>query len=256
MHIPFHKYHGAGNDFIMIDNREQLFPISHIFIEHLCDRHFGIGADGLILLENDPEVDFSMRYFNSDGAEASMCGNGGRCITAFAIELGIIKQQAIFTAIDGLHTCSFKDGQYSLLMKDVQSIQPKKEGYFLHTGSPHHVCFMSDINTVDVAAEGKAVRYSSEYAPEGCNVNFVQMCPGYLKVRTYERGVENETLACGTGVTASALVAHIYHGYDSPVKIEAMGGTLYVSFTHGNKGFSNIVLTGPAEKVFDGFINS
>lgn len=256
MHIPFQKYHGAGNDFIMIDNRESIFPVSQLFIEKLCSRHFGIGADGLILLENDSTNDFSMRYFNSDGREASMCGNGGRCITAFAIELGIIQQQAIFRANDGLHKCFLIDGLFSLQMNDVKSVLPKHHGYSLNTGSPHHVCFMADIESMDVLTKGKEIRYSTEYAPDGCNVNFVQLCPDHLKVRTYERGVENETLACGTGVTASALVAHQAHGYESPVRIEAVGGTLYVSFTRNNKEFSNIVLTGPAKKVFDGFINS
>ena len=252
--MPFWKYQGTGNDFILVDNRKLDFPKGHIdFIHQLCDRRLGIGADGLILLENDDATDFRMVYFNSDGNESSMCGNGGRCIVAFARELGIIENEAIFTAVDGLHKARVIGQQIELEMIDVAAIDDIRNHSFLNTGSPHHVQLVENLSTLDVKKEGAKIRYGI-YGESGSNVNFVeQESDDIFKVRTYERGVEDETLSCGTGVTAVAIA--MYHSGRTnahTVTVKTLGGDLKVQFTESGKVFSNIRLSGPATKVFEG----
>jgi len=261
MNVHFSKYHGAGNDFIMVDGREQnpaLFTENVIRI--LCDRHFGIGADGLIILLADPESDFRMIYFNADGREGTMCGNGGRCITAFARRLGIIGDHALFSGIDGLHESWLLGDIIKLKMQDVNDFQKLEDGYLLDTGSPHFVKFVSNTDNLDVANVGRAIRHEARFGPGGVNVNFVQLLAesGSIKVRTFERGVEAETLSCGTGVTASAISSFLESGAgETTYRIETIGGMLEVSFSkEGQNGFSEIFLSGPAEHVFDGTIDT
>ncbi|WP_430814904.1 diaminopimelate epimerase [Carboxylicivirga sp. RSCT41] len=256
--IEFYKYQGAGNDFVIIDNRSAQFDgDNYSLINKLCDRRFGIGGDGLMLLENHPDMDFTMRYFNADGHEASMCGNGGRCIAAFAVHQGIVETPDNFTfmAVDGEHHASYKDGIVNLKMINVDTVSIKPDSTFLDTGSPHHVQFVDDIDKTDVFNLGKATRYSEAYAPDGTNVNFVQFKnENNIKVRTYERGVENETLACGTGVVASAISAHLKKPEFNQFNIEVLGGNLKVTFEVLNEQFKNIWLEGPATFVFKGSI--
>ncbi|MDX1602917.1 MAG: diaminopimelate epimerase [Salinimicrobium sediminis] len=261
MNLTFYKYQGTGNDFIMVDNRTSVLSKNDTnLIQFLCDRRFGIGADGLILLENseDPRDDFKMVYFNSDGNESSMCGNGGRCLVAFAKYLGIISEEAAFTAIDGFHEAVIQNELVGLKMMDVTGIEKKENALFLNTGSPHHVIFSEDVDEVDVKKEGAAIRYSETYAPHGgSNVNFATFVDeATFKVRTYERGVENETLSCGTGVTAVALAAHASGKTSaSTVHLSTPGGELSVKFTPAGDTFKDIWLTGPAKQVFKGEIS-
>ncbi len=255
MVLTFYKYHGAGNDFIIIDNRDMHFPADNIsYIERLCDRRFGIGADGLMLLESADDYDFRMRYFNSDGREASMCGNGGRCIVAFANMLGLVGGHSSFIAVDGPHEAFLEpDGDVSLKMSDVNHLEITGDEYFLDTGSPHFVRFVDSLEGLDVFAEGRAVRYSDRFKEKGTNVNFVCQEKMHLTVYTYERGVEAETLACGTGITASALSAALRSGVDNGLfTVKAKGGNLSVSFKKTESGFSDIWLKGPAVFVFEG----
>ncbi len=259
MAIKFFKYHGTGNDFIMVDSRELEDKIfTEKMVSRLCNRHLGIGADGLILLMKDAKFDFHMKYFNSDGREGTMCGNGGRCITAFARSLGIIKDKAHFTGIDGKHESHIKkDGQISLNMIDVNEIKVFSDGYLINTGSPHFVTFRNDIYSIDVYKEGREIRYESRFGIGGTNVNFVHMISdNEFKMRTYERGVENETLACGTGTVASAICAYIRKKTDkTSYIIHAPGGELHVKFKpEGQESFRDIWLEGPAEYVFSGEI--
>ncbi len=259
MKIQFYKYHGTGNDFILIDNRDEKFdPTNHSLIATMCNRHFGIGADGLILLENTREFDFAMRYYNADGHEGSMCGNGGRCVVAFAKKLGIIEYKSNFDAIDGLHHATIENDVISLQMGDVNEIEKYPTHYFLDTGSPHHVTMIEGIETYPVTEKGKEIRYGSPYYNKGTNVNFVeQSSPSSFKVRTYERGVENETLSCGTGVTAVAIAMFEQKKTTrKKIKLETLGGELEVSFSKNKKGYQNIYLKGPATLVFEGHFNS
>ena len=255
--ISFYKYHGAGNDFIMVDARaedESLFTTG--LVKQLCDRHTGIGADGLILLLPSDDKDFHMKYFNSDGNESTMCGNGGRCITVFARDQGIIKDKAIFTGIDGDHIAYIRDNLLvRLKMIDVDNIIQMEQGYFLNTGSPHFVLVKKDIENLDVFNEGRTIRHWPDFAPGGANVNFIEMIDkNEIAVRTYERGVENETLSCGTGSVASAITSYFIHRPDkSSYTIHTRGGKLKVSFQPGeNNSFTDIWLEGPAEYVFKG----
>ncbi len=257
MKLQFFKYQGAGNDFVMIDDRSESFKQDKDLIEWLCDRHFGIGADGLILLQNDVNTDFKMVYFNSDGRQSTMCGNGGRCIVRFAQHLGLIQNQTSFQAIDGLHEALMDENQVQLKMSNVSHVDKFPTHLFLNTGSPHHVEFVQDVNQIDVKIRGSQIRYGAPYFQEGSNVNFVEILPeNTLKIRTYERGVEDETLACGTGITAAAIAAFeaekisTYH-----VNLKAYGGDLQVKFQKNTSGgYENIWLIGPAEMVFGGEI--
>ncbi len=253
MQLTCYKYQGTGNDFILIDNRGMLITLTTDQIKFLCDRRFGIGADGLMLLEIEPGVDFEMVYFNSDGKESSMCGNGGRCITAFAQQLGLITNEAKFLAIDGIHEVKIDNELISLKMNDVRTIEVGTDYFYLNTGSPHYVKFVTDIDNFDVFTEGKKIRNNERFIYEGTNVNFIEKTETDLIVRTYERGVEGETLSCGTGVTAAALVAALTNKSTSKnnCTIKTLGGALNVKFDKVlDNNFYNIWLQGPATFVF------
>lgn len=257
MTYTFYKYQGTGNDFVMIDNRQLVFDKNDTKrIAHLCDRRFGIGADGLILLENHPEYDFKMVYFNADGNESTMCGNGGRCLVAFAKQLEIIETHAVFEAIDGKHEAIIEGNEVKLQMQNVESIKTFDDHMFLDTGSPHYVTFNTDLETLEVKEAGAAIRYNDTYKAEGTNVNFVKRnAPSVFDVRTYERGVEDETLSCGTGVTAVALAMHYSGETDANlVTLNTQGGRLQIAFEPSENGYKDIWLIGAATFVFKGEI--
>lgn len=257
MKLHFYKYQGTGNDFIMIDNRSSNFPKKDVeLIEKLCDRRFGIGADGLILLEQSQNQDFSMVYFNADGNEGSMCGNGGRCLVAFAKQLGVISNETTFDAVDGLHYATIANGIISLKMIDVSEIQKHSEHSFINTGSPHQIRFCDSVAEINVKETGAKIRYGAPYFEEGTNVNFAEKIDANtFKIRTYERGVEDETLACGTGATAVAIAAHSTKKTNQNIlKIEVLGGNLEVSFENVGTKYTNVFLKGPAQFVFEGNI--
>ncbi len=285
--MKFWKYQGAGNDFIMLDQREHQW-ISRSdtkTIEQLCNRRFGIGADGLILLQNHEGYDFEMVYFNADGRESSMCGNGGRCIVAFAWHLGIIDKTCRFMAIDGAHEANASGASYpphtnvfsdrsqlgpslwvNLKMSDVQQVEKEGDAYILNTGSPHYVRFVKNLDSLDMVAEGRAVRYSARWKKDGINVNLVaengkhDIYHNLYLIRTYERGVEDETYACGTGATAAAIATFLSEGGKIGVfaiGLQTKGGRLSVQgHANGDGTFSNIWLSGPAVRVFEGEIKS
>ncbi|UMB60618.1 diaminopimelate epimerase [Lutibacter sp. A80] len=258
MKIHFYKYQGAGNDFIMVDNRDLSFPKKNTqLINKLCDRRFGIGADGLILLEPSDNEDFTMVYFNADGNEGSMCGNGGRCIVAFAKQLAVINNKTTFNAVDGLHFATIENEIVSLKMIDVTEVEVSNEYAFLNTGSPHHVSFTENISDLNVKEVGAKIRYGAPYFETGTNVNFTEKtATDAFKVRTYERGVEDETLACGTGVTAVAIAAHKTNKTNATnIKVEVLGGNLEVSFEKIGNSYTNVFLKGPAQFVFEGNIS-
>lgn len=262
MTLNFCKYQGTGNDFILFDNRDLSIDISQKSIEQLCNRRFGIGADGLMLLQNKQGYDFEMIYFNADGKESSMCGNGGRCIAAFANSLGIINEKGTFWAIDGEHLVEVKnktksETMVSLKMIDVSKIETYDNSFILNTGSPHFVVFTDDLHEVDVVKKGKEIRYNDTFIKEGINVNFVEVNKDAIKVRTYERGVEDETLSCGTGVTAASIAAVFSEKITkrNHVNVEVPGGNLKVHFSReGSGNFKNIWLEGPAKLVYTGII--
>ena len=257
--LPFSKYQATGNDFIMIDNRNKIISKYDTKLFAMwCHRRFGIGADGLILLENDQMSDFKMVYFNSDGNQSSMCGNGGRSMVQFAKQLGIIQNNTTFMAIDGLHEANiYPDGLVQLKMTDVSEVQNQPTHCFLNTGSPHHVELTKDVANLEVSKIGAKIRYSGMYGEAGANVNFVEpIDENTFLLRTYERGVEDETYSCGTGATAAAIAMH-YTKQTSQheIHLQVLGGKLTVQFTPTENGYEQVYLTGPAEKVFDGFIN-
>jgi diaminopimelate epimerase len=255
MNIEFYKYQGTGNDFVLIDNRNEFFNKQNTKqIERLCHRKFGIGADGLILLENSLSYDFKMIYYNSDGSQGSMCGNGGRCIVAFAKLLNIITNKTTFEAIDGLHQATIKNDLVKLQMTAVSSIIQKESYLFLNTGSPHHVTFKNNIADLNVKKQGALIRYGKPYNEEGTNVNFVeQLNNSTFKIRTYERGVEDETLSCGTGAVAVALAAYKANKTTlNLINLETLGGKLAVSFSYDNNHYNKIFLIGLATLVFKG----
>lgn len=258
MQITFYKYEGTGNDFVMIDNRQNIFPKNNLqLIEKLCDRRFGIGADGLILLENDSATNFKMVYYNSDGNESSMCGNGGRCITAFAKSLNVIQNKATFIATDGLHQATILENELvNLQMKDVSEVKIESDYVFLNTGSPHHVMMVDDLENQDVKTVGAQIRYSDLYGKAGSNVNFVkQISENHFALRTYERGVEDETLSCGTGATAVAIAMNAIGKTNSlTIKLDVEGGQLEVSFDKVDDRYINVFLKGPATFVFEGVV--
>jgi diaminopimelate epimerase len=259
MLVNFCKYEGAGNDFVIVDDRKKVFPAqNHDLVKKICDRRFGIGADGLMLLRPVEGYDFNMVYYNSDGKESTMCGNGGRCIAAFAHRLGIVGNSMAFLAVDGEHKAELThNNEVRLKMKDVEAVESGNDFYYLNTGSPQYVKFVTRLNDLDVFKEGRAIRYNQRFAQEGTNVDFVEDMESYLFVRTYERGVEDETLACGTGVTASVISAYLHRKLDSfsfsqPVVVK--GGNLKVSFIQSGNVFSEIWLEGPGTFVFKGEI--
>ncbi|MBP6182507.1 diaminopimelate epimerase [Flavobacterium sp.] len=258
MQIEFYKYQGTGNDFVMIDNRQEIFPKDNIqLIARLCDRRFGIGADGLILLENDPETDFKMVYYNSDGNQSSMCGNGGRCLVAFAKKLNVIDDNTTFIATDGLHHASVADnGIVSLQMIDVEDVKITPEYVFMNTGSPHHIQLVEDLEHYNVKEKGASIRYGELYGKQGSNINFVKKIDETtFSLRTYERGVEDETLACGTGATAVAIAMNaLGETKANSIDLNVEGGKLVVSFDEKDGHFTNVFLKGPAEFVFKGTI--
>jgi diaminopimelate epimerase len=254
MTIVFNKYQGAGNDFVIIDNRNGNFNSEDSkLINRLCDRRFGIGADGLILICPSPNWDFEMKYFNSDGLEGSMCGNGGRCSADFAIKSGIAGKKLSFKAVDGVHKAFAEEGIIRLQMNDVKNPQLVNGFYSLNTGSPHYVIFRKDVKGIDVNTEGKKYRWAEEFAPGGTNVNFVEVQNDEIYVRTFERGVEEETLSCGTGVTASAISTVLAGHLDTKtVRVKTLGGNLSVSFNISGNNISDIWLSGPATFVYEG----
>jgi diaminopimelate epimerase len=260
MKRTFYKYEGTGNDFILFDDRENLFDTNNVkLIAHLCDRRFGIGADGLMLLRSKQGYDFEMVYFNSDGNPSSMCGNGGRCISRFALDIGAVKKNEVsFMAIDGAHTAIIGPETVKLKMNDVHEIENGADFFYLSTGSPHYVKFTSNVPEMDVVVEGKKIRNSARFIKEGTNVNFVAQDNGAIFVRTYERGVEDETLSCGTGVTASALAAALKGISSSAEKcaVHTRGGNLSVHFKKEGDHFTNVWLEGPATFVFKGEIEA
>ncbi len=258
--LHFYKYQGTGNDFVLIDNRENLFDSSHSqLIGLLCHRRFGVGADGLMLLEPSEKSTFTMRYFNSDGREASMCGNGGRCMAAFAVHLGLAPRATRFKfeAADGLHEAEVREGEVTLKMSDVKEVKQLEDGYFMDTGSPHFVRFVDDPAAIDVAAEGSKWRHHRRFAPEGTNVNFVRTASRtVVPMRTYEKGVEGETWSCGTGAVASAIAVSLKTGTGHLFRMQVPGGELTVSFDASRAPvFTNIWLTGPAVLVYEGEID-
>lgn len=255
MDLTFYKYQGTGNDFVMIDNRAKDFPKENIsIISHLADRHFGVGADGIILIENDDQFDFKMIYFNADGSQ-TFCGNGARCAVAFAKQLGIIKDKTTFLAVDGDHFAEIKNNLISLQMINVDDIKVNENSVFMYTGTQHHVELVDELNEYPVFENGKKIRYS--YNNPGSNVNFVQQINNNtFRVRTYEKGVEDETLACGTGVTAVAIAMHKTNKTNNNlVSLPVEGGNLEVSFKENNGIYTNVFLKGPAKFVFKGFIS-
>ena len=259
MNVNFFKYQGTGNDFILIDNREGVIQKKHYrYFSLWCDRHFGIGADGLILLQRAEGYDFQMKYFNSDGRESTMCGNGGRCIIQFASDLGIIQKKCSFMAIDGPHSGEVISRGVTLRMSDVKGLLSHSDSSFsLDTGSPHYVRLVKGVKHFDVERKGRAIRHSRAYRESGINVNFAEWQNNLLHVRTYERGVESETLSCGTGVVASALVWSFIQkwprGKRLRLEIETTGGPLQVRFMRrGEDEWTEIDLTGPAKRVFSG----
>ncbi|HNA00431.1 MAG TPA: diaminopimelate epimerase [Ferruginibacter sp.] len=258
MKIEFYKYQGTGNDFVILDNRDERY--SHITggeVKLLCDRRFGIGADGLMMLNNKKYFDFEMIYFNADGNPSTMCGNGGRCLVKFAHLMGIHKNTYHFVAVDGKHEAEIDmQGKVRLKMQDVYTVNYHNSHIILNTGSPHFIKFAHDVENIDVFETGREIRYSKEFRDEGINVNFVETVDeDGIFVRTYERGVENETYSCGTGVTAAALMsAHNDKGFNR-VEVRTPGGRLSVEFDKfDDQHFENIWLCGPAELVFKGEI--
>lgn len=261
MHIQFHKYHGTGNDFILVDGRESPALLSTLTIEvvkKLCDRHFGIGADGLIVLNNHDDLDFEMVYYNADGRQSSMCGNGGRCIARFAYNLGLIATDCQFLAVDGPHEAKVDPSTdlVSLKMKNVTSFKQLDEDTVLDTGSPHYVRFVGDIMAPGFVEMARGIRNRDAFARKGINVNFAERQDGKLTLRTYERGVEDETLSCGTGVVATAIAAHIKGLLSEPrAMLHARGGTLEVTFDPDKEHYRNVWLKGEAKHVYEGKIS-
>lgn len=258
MSIHFYKYHGTGNDFVILDNRKAQYQLTRKQVSCLCDRHFGIGADGLMLLNTLPGYDFEMKYYNCDGRESSMCGNGGRCLVKFAADMGIRKSTYRFMAIDGVHEASLEGGgRVALKMNDVDGIESGYNWHVLDTGSPHYVEMVDNVMSYDVYERGRCIRYSEDFKEAGINVNFVQQTeePDKIIVRTYERGVEDETWSCGTGVTAAALVCcHNENGFNH-VDVKTKGGLLSVEYERHGGSYNNVWLIGPAVKVFEGEID-
>ena len=253
MKLHFYKYQATGNDFVLVDNRSAQYSFSKEQIEKICHRRFGIGADGLMLIEKHPALDFNLVYYNRDGSQ-SLCGNGSRAAVRLAASLGMLNGKTTFNAYDGIHSAELlPTGIVRLRMNDVRKTEQVGKDFFINTGSPHHVRFVTNLQQKTIFEEGKTIRYSDAYKPGGTNVNFVELLPdNSIFVRTYERGVENETLSCGTGVVAAALAAS-FKGFSSPVNIKTLGGELSVEYKSSLSGtFTDIFLVGPAKLVFEG----
>jgi len=258
MQKEFNKYHGAGNDFIIIDNRNKEFPVGNSkLIQRLCDRHFGIGADGMIIISDHPEYAFEMQYFNADGNIGSMCGNGGRCAFAFALDNGIVDGDCMFYAADGAHSAHrTENNEVKISINDVLKPRVISGNHFIDTGSPHYIIPVPGVDNIDVVARGGSIRWTKQFEPGGTNVNFVETLTDRIKVRTYERGVEDETLSCGTGITASAISGRWGStDMEHKVLVETRGGLLEVSFILSKEKATNIYLKGPAAKVYSGIID-
>ncbi|NND94260.1 MAG: diaminopimelate epimerase [Flavobacteriales bacterium] len=255
VNLFFFKYQGAGNDFILIDDRLDIFPDSSSLIKQLCDRRFGIGSDGVMLIKKSDQADIKLDFINPDGSR-SFCGNGSRCGLRFAKILGEIEETCSFEAIDGVHQGEIKNDVVRISMMDVDTVSEHPSGYLLHTGSPHLIIEVENLDEIDVKTEGARIRFGEEFKEHGINVNFVTYgSDRNLRIRTYERGVEDETLSCGTGVTAAALSMAIRNGFDSgPIKVKSRGGDLEVDFSYVDQGFQSVWLQGPAKKVFSGEI--
>lgn len=257
MEIQFSKYQGTGNDFVIIDNREGNIALSNAQIAFLCDRKFGVGSDGLIMLGTANDYDFSMAYYNADGTEGTMCGNGGRCLVKYANDHGIVKENYLFIAIDGPHEAKIEsNGWIHLKMSHVNAVETGHNFFVTNTGSPHYVQLVKDIKEFDVVTAGKTIRYNERFKADGINVNFIEFQKDHLFVRTYERGVENETYSCGTGVTAAAITTHLHKAGEHRVAIQTLGGELAISFNNlGDGYFNHIWLQGPATFVYRGTIH-
>lgn len=260
MTINFEKYHGCGNDFIILDNSQQQLDRSQLtteVIKSLCDRRYGIGADGLMIIEQSKNADFQMFYANADGKESTMCGNGGRCIVAFAFSHKLIGENCHFEAIDGVHSALIKEsGDVQLGMQPVTHIQQSEGAFVLNTGSPHYITFVEDIENYPVVDQGRSIRNSPPFQAEGINVNFVEIKDIVTRIRTYERGVEDETEACGTGVTAAAIVLSQFFSKGNEINLMTNGGLLTVNIeTTSKSGVSNISLCGPATFVYRGVVD-
>jgi diaminopimelate epimerase len=252
MEIHFSKYQGTGNDFVIIDNRDGRIALSNQQIAFLCDRRFGVGADGLMLLGTAEGYDFSMTYYNANGTEGTMCGNGARCLVQFAHDSGMIKEHYQFIAVDGPHEASIHpNGWVHLKMSDVNAVETGEDFFVTNTGSPHYIQTVADIENFEVFNEGKAIRFNERFKKEGINVNFMQHLKDHLFVRTYERGVENETYSCGTGVTAAAITSCLHKQGEHEIQIQTLGGKLAVSFNNQGGGhFNHIWLKGPGTFVY------
>lgn len=255
MKISFFKYQGTGNDFIIVDDRNKLFPTDNDLIKHLCDRKFGIGSDGLILIQNSTKADFHMEFFNPD-ASKSFCGNGSRCAVAHAYRVGMIENKTRFTAIDGLHSADLESTSIiKVSMKDVVDLRKSDVDMILDTGSPHLIRFVENLDKEDIIDTGREIRFSEQFKQEGINVNLVEVLGNNkVKCATYERGVEDETLSCGTGVTAVALAANQLKNCSSPISIVTKGGNLEVEFEYEIDHYKNVTLKGPATFVYKGEI--
>lgn len=252
MKLEFRKYQGTGNDFIMIDNRSGLVQLRIDQIVKLCHRKFGIGSDGIILIEKSSVNSFYMKFYNPDGSQ-SFCGNGSRCAVKFAGELGLVGSEGEFSAIDGNHEFELYTDEVKIRMRDVSAIEMDENNYIIHTGSPHYVIYSSDLENLNIIAEARKIRFSPRFKDSGINVNFVKSFGEGIQIRTYERGVEDETLSCGTGVTAAALSFAVQHPKIKSLIVSTLGGSLTVKFENIGQGkFSNIWLCGPAELVFKG----
>ncbi len=255
MKIDFYKYHGTGNDFIMIDGRTGI-ELSTEQIQFLCDRHFGIGSDGLLIVRNSHDYDFRMQFYNPDGSEGSFCGNGARCIVKFAKQLDIIANKCFFIAKDGIHKAQIINENVQLQMIDVADYKIYDDLIYLNTGTQHAVVFVDDIDRIDIKNSATKIRFDQRFAPQGTNVNFIQKYKDGIKIRTYEKGVEAETLSCGTGVVASSLAYALEHKIEKGrIRVKAKGGDLSVDFEKNETGFEKIFLTAQAKLVFFGEID-
>jgi diaminopimelate epimerase len=251
MTLQFSKYHGTGNDFILINNFDGLIDLSLEKIQGICSRHTGVGSDGLILIEQSEIADFNMNFYNPDGSQ-SYCGNGSRCAHAFARKLGIAADSCSFEAFDGVHSSDFDGAEYEISLGEVHEIEQVGNDLLLNTGSPHYIAIQGNLEGLAINEAARKIRYNERFSDEGVNVNFIDWQNGLLHMRTYERGVEGETLSCGTGVTASGIAAHHLGYTQSPVFVSTRGGRLSVSFAFGPDGYTNIKLKGPVEHVFNG----